>query len=62
LEAFDSVWPTWGYEMGIMMQFWEEFQEKSWTGEDLLTKVELGIKEGFVSIEEGIRTMDWSAL
>jgi hypothetical protein len=24
MEDFDTVWPAWSKEMGIMMKFWEE--------------------------------------
>jgi hypothetical protein len=63
LEEYDAVWPNWGNEMGVMMQFWEEAGEKSWSGESVLTKEDLGIQnEKFVGIEETFKSMDWSAI
>ena len=63
LEEYDSIWPNWGREMGVMMQLWEEVGEKSWSGESVLTKEDLGIQnEKFVGIEETFKSMDWSAI
>ena len=60
LEDFDSVWPMWGHEMGIMMKFWEEAGEKSWSGEEVLTKEDLGIKEVLVGSKEAFSRIDWT--
>jgi hypothetical protein len=38
LADYDRLWPGWGLEMGLMMEFWGEYGDKSWTGEDFLTK------------------------
>ena len=63
LEEYNAVWPMLGDEMGIMMQFWEEAGDKSWSGEDFLTKKELGIEGAkFASIEETFKSMDWNAI
>lgn len=58
LEAFDSVFPMWGHEMGIMMQFWDKLQAQSWSGEEYLTKEDLEITEEFVGIDEAFKTLD----
>ena len=60
LEEYNKVWPMWAQEMGIMMQFWDEYGENSWSGEDFLTSKELGIKEKFAGIRETFETTDWS--
>jgi len=63
LEEYNAVWPMLGDEMGLMMQFWEEAGDKSWSGEDFLTKKELGIEGAkFASIEETFKLMDWNAI
>ena len=63
LEEYDAVWPNWGNEMGVMMQLWEEVGDKSWSGESVLTKDDLGIQnEKFVGIEETFKSMDWNAI
>ena len=62
LEQFDNVWPKWGHELGIMMQFWEEYGENSWSGEEVLSSKDLGIKETFVGIRETFENTDWSSL
>ena len=61
LQEFDNVWPKWGNELGIMMQFWEEYGENSWSGEEILTSKELGIKEAFIGIRETFEKTDWSS-
>ena len=61
LKEFDNVWPKWGHELGIMMQFWEEYGESSWSGEEFLTSKDLGIKETFVGIRETFENTDWSS-
>ena len=63
LEQYDSVWPNWGNEMGVMMQFWEWAGDKSWSGEDFLTKKDLGLEgEKFVTIAEAFKGMDWDSI
>jgi hypothetical protein len=62
LKAFDNVWPKWGHELGIMMQFWEEYGDDSWSGEEVLTSHDLGIKGPFVGIKETFENTDWSSL
>ncbi|KAK3312573.1 hypothetical protein B0H66DRAFT_401159 [Apodospora peruviana] len=46
-EAFREIWPLWGEEMGVMMEFWDEYKEKSWAvtvpGQKLVTAEGLGI-------------------
>jgi len=59
---FNNMWPMWGQEMGVMMQFWNEAGDRSWSGEDVLTKEDLGIKEEFVKVEDAYKRMNWSAL
>ncbi|KAK4032150.1 hypothetical protein C8A01DRAFT_41413 [Parachaetomium inaequale] len=56
-EAFREVWPLWAEEMGVMMEFWDEYREKSWTqpgGEKVLTKEDLGVTE-FQALEEAYK-------
>jgi hypothetical protein len=63
LEEFNNVWPNWGHEMGVMMKLWEEVGDKSWSGEDYLTKEDLGIAgEKFSTIAETFKEMDWTAI
>jgi len=63
VEDLNRLWPQWGQEMGIMMKFWEDYGDKSWSGEEVLTKKDLGLEgEKFVGIEETYKNQDWSAL
>jgi len=61
VEELDNIWPAWGGEMGIMMAFWGHAMDKSWTGEDIITGKELGVK-GLVGIEAAYKAMDWKAV
>jgi hypothetical protein len=62
LEDFDRLWPMWGHEMGFMLKFWEEFQGKCWTGEEVITKEDLGMTAPLVDIKKALGTFDWSDL
>jgi NmrA-like family len=63
LEEFDRVWPVWGREMGLMLEFWDEAKEKSWSGEDIIGAEELGVDVGsLVGVEEAFRRVDWAAV
>jgi hypothetical protein len=63
LEEFSALWPMWGLEMGLMMKVWGDVREGSWSGEELLTKEDLGIEgEKFVGVKGAYEEMDWSAL
>jgi hypothetical protein len=56
-EAFREVWPLWAEEMGVMMEFWDEYRERSWTrpgGEKVLTKEDLGVT-GLQALEEAYK-------
>ena len=64
-DAWDKLWPLWGAEMGVMMEFWNDAQDKSWssTEQDVITKTELGIKDNeLVFAKEAFASMDWAFL
>ena len=51
-KTFNTLWPVWAEEIGVMMQFWESAGDDSWGGEEgILTKEDLGIKEPLVDLE-----------
>jgi hypothetical protein len=59
-ETFRELWPLWAEEMGVMMEFWDEYREKSWTepsGGKVLTKEDLGITE-FQTLEEAYKGLE----
>lgn len=62
LAEYDRLWPMWGQEMGVMMEFWGEYKEKSWSGEDYITKEDLGVVEKLVSTEEALASFDYSSV
>jgi len=57
--AFREVWPLWAEEMGVMMEFWDEYREKSWTevGKTIVTAKDLGV-EGFQTLDEGFKGLE----
>jgi hypothetical protein len=63
LDEFDHVWPAWGREMGLMLEFWDEAREKSWTGESIVGAEELGVDVGsLVGLEAAFRRLDWATV
>ncbi|KAK4443671.1 hypothetical protein QBC34DRAFT_416751 [Podospora aff. communis PSN243] len=58
--AFYAIWPLWAEEMGVMMEFWDEYKEKSWTeaGKEIVTAKDLGIEGQFQSLEEAYKTLE----
>lgn len=63
LDDFDKMWPVWAREMGLMMAFWDEAKEKSWSGEEIVGAEELGVDVGaLVGLEQAFRGIDWAAL
>lgn len=62
-KDFREIWPLWGEEMGVMMEFWDSVREKSWAvtvpGQKFVTRRELGIEEGeFEGLADGFRTFE----
>jgi len=50
--TFNAIWPGWSEEMGVMMEFWENAKDRSWTGEEnILTREDLGVKDGVIGLE-----------
>lgn len=62
LKEFDDLWPKFGEELGSMLQFWEEYGEQGWSGEEILTSKDLGIQENLIEIKKTFESMDWSIL
>ncbi|EAQ84475.1 hypothetical protein CHGG_08489 [Chaetomium globosum CBS 148.51] len=59
-EAFREIWPLWAEEMGVMMEFWDEYRERSWTRADggkVLGKEDLGVAE-FQGLEEAYKGLE----
>ena len=52
----------WGHEMGFMLKFWEEYKDRSWTGEGFVTKEDLGITAPFIGVDEALTTFNRSDL
>ncbi|KAH6842358.1 hypothetical protein B0I37DRAFT_399084 [Chaetomium sp. MPI-CAGE-AT-0009] len=56
-QAYRDLWPVWGEEMGLMMEFWNLCCERTWTREDggkLFTKDDLGVT-GFKTLEQSFK-------
>lgn len=62
VSTYDSLWPMWAEEVGVMMRFWDEYRDTSWShsGQDVLTKEDLGIEsKAFVPLEESLRKLEY---
>ena len=62
VDTYNAMWPLWAAEMGVMMRFWDEYKEKSWTapGKTVLTRKELAIDETrFVQLEEAFKGVEY---
>ena len=60
LDHYDNLWPKWGREIGLMLQFWETAREKSWTADEpVLTKEDLNIS-GLIGMKEIFSSLEWS--
>jgi len=56
-QTFNAIWPMWAEELGIMMRFWNEAGDKSWSGEPkIITRRELKVK-GLVGLEEAMTSL-----
>ncbi|KAJ9604694.1 hypothetical protein H2200_010808 [Cladophialophora chaetospira] len=62
MEDFCKMMPNYGLEMGVMLQFWSAYGERSFSGEDLISAEQLGIENELVGLEEAWRQEDWSAI
>ncbi|KAK9320901.1 hypothetical protein V1517DRAFT_340339 [Lipomyces orientalis] len=50
-ELYYALWPSWGEENSIMMDFFAWARDKYWSGEGILTKDDLDVK-GLVDVKE----------
>lgn len=65
LEAYNQLFPGWGLEMGVMLQFWEAVGEASWSkpGVTLLRKEDLGIDAArLTGLDTTLAQIDWTML
>ncbi|KAK3937004.1 hypothetical protein QBC46DRAFT_19674 [Diplogelasinospora grovesii] len=59
-KTYRDLWPRWAEEMGVMMEYWDEYREKSWTaanGQKVLTKDDLNIS-GMQSLDEAYKGLE----
>jgi NmrA-like family protein len=58
-STFNSIWPMWADEMGLMMEGWGDVREKSWTADiEILSKDELGVN-GIKGVEESFAELSY---
>lgn len=62
LDHYDNLWPKWGREVGLMLQFWDYAREKSWIAEDVVIKKEDLNITGLVGMKEVFAGIDWTTL
>jgi uncharacterized protein YbjT (DUF2867 family) len=58
--TYEALWPVWAEEMGVMMRFWDEFGDRSWTeaGQEVLTREDLGLGDGeFVGLASSFKEL-----
>jgi hypothetical protein len=56
------MFSVYGTEMATMLQFWQSYGEKSWSGEYFITGQDLGIQDELGGLEEAWRNMDWRGI
>lgn len=59
-DVYREIWPLWGEEMGVMMEFWDEYKEKSWVdveGRKVLKREDLGIS-GLEGLEKAYKELE----
>lgn len=61
-EEYCKLFPGYGAEMASMLQFWDAYGEKAWSGEELLTGRDLGVEKELVGLESSWRRIDWSPI
>ncbi|KGO69801.1 hypothetical protein PITC_042640 [Penicillium italicum] len=62
LDHYDALWPKWGREVGLMLQFWDYAREKSWIAEDEVIKKEDLEITGLVGMKEVFAGIDWTTV
>ncbi|KAG9239772.1 putative NmrA-like family domain-containing protein 1 [Amylocarpus encephaloides] len=61
LEQYDRLFPDWGLEFGVMMEFWGVLGDESWTGEEVIRGEQLGVTR-LGGLEDGLRAWGVDAL
>ncbi|KAJ5783769.1 uncharacterized protein N7518_009446 [Penicillium psychrosexuale] len=61
LDHYDNLWPKWGREVGLMLQFWDYARERSWVADDVVIKEDLSIT-GLVGMKEVFAEIDWTSV
>ena len=60
MEDYNSLWPKWGLELGVMLKYFEDHREDSWGAKTSIGKNELGIKDDeLVSFKDALTKFDW---
>lgn len=57
LEEYDKLWPMWGREVGLNLQFSESAGDDSWPLGASIGSQELGITEGLIDVEDSLAHM-----
>lgn len=63
LEEYNKLFPKWGAEVVVSMQYFE-YATKVWSGDkEPLTAADLGVQPGeLATLEKAFETIDWSAI
>ncbi|KAK4233585.1 hypothetical protein C8A03DRAFT_47905 [Achaetomium macrosporum] len=59
-KDYRDMWPVVAEEIGVMMEYWDEYRDRSWTeadGRKILTKEDLGV-QGLQGMEEAFKELE----
>lgn len=62
VDTYNALWPNLAEEMGLMMRFWDDYKEKSWSasGHTVLDAADLGIDvKRFVQLEKSFENLEF---
>ena len=62
LDHYDNLWPKWGREVGLMLQFWDYARERSWFADDVVIKKEDLNITGLVGMKAVFAAIDWTSV
>jgi hypothetical protein len=60
--TFNTIWPMWAEETGVMMQYWNEVKDRSWSGESsIFTKEDLNVTD-LIGLEDILNLLPLTTL
>ena len=60
--TFNTIWPMWAEETGVIMQYWNEVKDRSWSGESsIFTKEDLN-ETDLIGLEDTFKPVTFNYL